>query len=57
MEELTGAQKKNVVKQFNKMMRKAFDRWHERTLKRVEKIFKEWEEEKQEVRDLRQGQG
>ena len=39
MEELTDAQKKNVVKQFNKMMRKAFDRWHERTLKRVEKIL------------------
>ena len=39
MEELTDAQKKNVVKQFNKAIRKVFDRWHERTLKRVEKIL------------------
>lgn len=30
---------KSAKKQLEKIMRKAFDRWHERTLKRVEKIL------------------
>ncbi len=39
MQELNDSQRKKIIKQFNKDIRKVFDRWHERTLKKVEKIL------------------
>ena len=39
MQELNDSQRKKIIKQFNKAIRKVFDRQNEKTLKKVKKIL------------------